>query len=639
MFCEKKILLSSFVLLSISSIAQEKEVELDPITITSSLSSVASSKTGRNIIVIKGEQFSKLPVNSIDELLRYIPGIEMQARGPMGAQSDITLRGSTFQQVLVIVDGIRVNDPLTGHFSTYIPIAPSEIERIEVLKGASSAIYGSDAVGGVIHVITKTFAAKGKEGRDVTAQVTGGEYDLLNVNAGGFYSDGKTSIGAGFLTNNSKGQLQRGTRGFFHNNTVSFSIAHHLNDAWQIGFRSSIDNRNFGAQNFFTTLALDTASEKVQTAWNQLHIGYQKGANKLSLSVGHKTADDEFKLNPASAPNQNHSKLIQTLAVYDAKLSESTTIISGLQFQSRSITSNDRGNHEVDQAAAFVVLQQAISNDFTISPALRVDWDERAGTELVPQLNLSYKLNKLQLRASGGRTIRQADFTERYNNYNRALVTGGRIGNPDLASETSWSGEAGFDLFLANQLKFSSSYFYRDYSDLIDWAATPYNQMPRKINLIPTGKYELSTNVSNVKTSGVEFDLQHTKSFDKNSLYTSLGVVVVNSKTTEGSPTIYLTSYARFLTNFTVQYQSPWFSISVNGLYKNRKRQAGAANYIKLSRDYFVVNAKAEGYIIKNRFSAFVQVDNILDEQYTDVLGTIMPSRWLMGGLKLSLSK
>ena len=134
--------------------------DLDPVTITSTFNPVKASQTGRNLIVIKGERFAQLPVHSLDELLRYVPGIEVQARGPLGSQSDITMRGGTFQQVLVIVDGMRVNDPNTGHFTSYIPIAPSEIERIEVLKGASSTLYGSDAVGGVIHVITKTFSAR-----------------------------------------------------------------------------------------------------------------------------------------------------------------------------------------------------------------------------------------------------------------------------------------------------------------------------------------------------------------------------------------------------------------------------------------------------------------------------------------------
>src|SRR4051794_1671696 len=171
-----------------------QQVELDPVTITSSLQPVSASASGRNIVVIKGEQIEKLPVHSLDELLRYLPGVEVQMRGPMGAQSDIVLRGGTFQQVLVIIDGIRINDPNTGHFNSYIPIAPAEIDRIEVLKGASSAIYGAEAVGGVIHVITKTFAAKkGQKVRQLTAQGTAGEYGLLNGQAGGFYQNNNTS--------------------------------------------------------------------------------------------------------------------------------------------------------------------------------------------------------------------------------------------------------------------------------------------------------------------------------------------------------------------------------------------------------------------------------------------------------------
>src|SRR5215216_2883932 len=116
-----KLFLCSLLSISFSSLAQDKELEMDPVTVSSSLGSVASSKTGRNILVIKGDAFNKLPVHSIDDLLRYVPGLEVQARGPMGSQSDFVIRGSTFQQVLVIIDGVRVNEPLTGHLNSYIP--------------------------------------------------------------------------------------------------------------------------------------------------------------------------------------------------------------------------------------------------------------------------------------------------------------------------------------------------------------------------------------------------------------------------------------------------------------------------------------------------------------------------------------
>ena len=157
-----KKLLTAFILFQflVLQVSGQDSLELDPVTITASLRPTRLSSTGRNLISFKGSDFQLLPVHSLDELLRYLPGLEIQSRGPMGAQSDIVLRGGTFQQVLVLLDGMRVNDPNTGHFNSYIPITPNEIERVEILKGASSAIYGADAVGGVVHVITKAFAAK-----------------------------------------------------------------------------------------------------------------------------------------------------------------------------------------------------------------------------------------------------------------------------------------------------------------------------------------------------------------------------------------------------------------------------------------------------------------------------------------------
>jgi len=142
-----------------------QETELEPVVITGNLQKQKLKETGRNIILINKEDIEKITANSLDELLKYIPGIEVQQRGPQGAQSDIVIRGGTFQQVLVIIDGVRLNDPLTGHFNSYIPIHPKEIERIEVLKGSSAAVFGPDAVGGVIHIITKSNAStKQKEG-------------------------------------------------------------------------------------------------------------------------------------------------------------------------------------------------------------------------------------------------------------------------------------------------------------------------------------------------------------------------------------------------------------------------------------------------------------------------------------------
>ncbi|MBK7291711.1 MAG: TonB-dependent receptor [Chitinophagaceae bacterium] len=227
------------VFVSTKALSQEKDIELSNITITASLLEQQQKETGRNITTIKGETFYSLPVNSIDELLRYIPGIEVQQRGPQGAQSNIILRGGTFQQVLVIIDGVKLNDPITGHFNSYVPIHPSEIERIEVLKGAASAIYGSEAVGGVINIITKTFAGKISNNKKLRTNLTVGENNLLNAGTHFQYAKNNSSFSAGVNTNNAKGEQLRGTSGFFHLTTASIAFSHQFKKDWRASIRVS----------------------------------------------------------------------------------------------------------------------------------------------------------------------------------------------------------------------------------------------------------------------------------------------------------------------------------------------------------------------------------------------------------------
>jgi vitamin B12 transporter len=637
-------------LLFVLHFAKAQEIALDPVTVTSSLVEKRASETGRNIAVIKGDFFQNLPVHSIDDLLRYIPGVEIQARGPMGSQSDIVLRGGTFQQVLVILDGLRLNDPNTGHFSSYIPIAPSEIERIEVLKGASSAIYGSEAVGGVIYIVSKTFAAKLAKRNDdtsasnlnktaVNASVTGGQHGLFNGNIGAFVQKDKLAVSGGFISNNADGVQQRGTKGYFRNNTASLSANYAFSPAWNVAVRSSFDHRDFAAQNFYTTAKSDTANEQVKTLWNQVKVGYKKGKSAFSFDGGYKFVEDQYLFNSVSIRNNSKSKLWQGLVTWQQIFTSNTSLVTGLNYQNKNIASNDRGNHSINQLAPFVTLSQRIGENLTVSPSIRFDWRENIGTEAVPQVNLSYKKDNWQLRGSAGRTIRDADFTERYNNYNKPLVSNGSsVGDPALKAETSFSYEAGADWFLTN-LKLSGTVFQRRQSNLIDYTSTPYAQMPRKENLSPTGTYGLAKNIASVNTSGFELDVQYAKTItDRQKLWLTTGLTWLNSESSE-TASFYISSHAKFLGNFSVLYQYSNFSVSVNGIYKNRAKREATAIEATISRDYFALNAKAEYAVLKNTIAVFVQADNIMDTKYSDLLGAKMPGRWLMGGVRYSFMK
>ena len=634
------IFLTGLMIITTTTITAQ-QTTLDPITISSSLSEKRSSETGRNITIVPGSQISQLPVHSLDELLKYIPGVEVQSRGPQGSQSDISIRGGTFQQVLVILDGLRLNDPNTGHFSAYIPITPAQIDRIEVLKGASAAIYGSDAVGGVINIITKSFNASAQQNTtQLKAQVGAGEYNLVNTNIGGFYKKDRLSIDAGVLSNHSTGVQQRGTKGFFHNTSASIGLNYKLGDYWNVSARSAYDNRHFAAQNFYTTAIADTASEKINSWWHQLSVGYAKGKSKLNLDAGYKKLDDTYAYMPSLTPNTSTSKLLQALLLYQQEIASQTSLVAGFNFQNKFIQSNDRGNHSLNIAAPFVTISQKVGAHVSLQPSLRVEFIGNDNAELLPQLNASVHFDNIQLRASGGRTLRDADFTERFSNYNKSNLTSGRVGNPWLVPEVSWTYEAGFDWFYQSRFKLSSTFFQRFHSKLIDWVNTPYADMPRKDNLVADRVFALAKNISKVNTTGFETDLQYKNKFaEGQSISLNTGLVWLYSKSSEANPSFYISSHAKFLTNFNIIYECHNAAISVTGIYKSRQAQQVSAIDASVSKDYFLLNGRASYNIIKNKLGVFVQVDNIFDRNYSDLLGTPMPGRWLQGGINFDLVK
>ncbi len=632
---------SLILALVVCSLAKAQNIDslLNPVTVTASLQELPASKTGRNIISISGAYFSQLPIHSIDDLLKYLPGVEVQQRGPGGSQADIVIRGGTFQQVLVLLDGLRLNDPNTGHFSAYIPISPSEIERVEILKGAASGLYGSEAVGGVIQVISKTFAARRSvEQQQLQIQANAGQYGMFGVNAGGFYQKGKTAISGGILLNKADGQEQRGTNGFYNNQTASFSINQFLNQHWRLSFRTAYDQRDFSAQNFYTSFKSDTAKEKVTGYWNQFSIAYQNKKDQLQLDAGYKQTTDIYAFNSGAAPNENLSKLFQFSGRYQHGFSTNTQLISGLQVQQKSISSNDRGNHQLTQTGLFLLVNHQVMEQLLLSGSIRLEYTQNIGVELVPQINFAYKTGIIQWRGSLGKTIRQADFTERYNNYNKGLVTSGSIGNPELEAETSWSYEFGMDLIANKHWRLSNTLFQRNQASVIDWTPTPYAQMPRKTNLVTTGTYALASNIAKVNVIGWETDLRYLNQWNNGKkIMATAGLVWLDSKTFDAAPSFYLSSHAKLLINGSLLYGTKYWQLSGNAVYKMRTAAKSTAIGAELSENYFLLNAKFQVFVLQQKLGCYLQADNLFNTSYSDLLGATMPGRWVSAGFQLNL--
>ena len=340
---------------SISILAQDTQV-IDTVVVTALRAPLTVAQAGRSISVINARDIAAYNATSIDEILQLTAGVEVQSRGGFGVQSNILLRGSTFTQVLILVDGMRINDPLTGHFNGYIPVAQEEIAKIEVLRGAASAVFGPDAVGGVVNIITKVNDASYDQ-RSISGNLAYGQFNLRDFNVGLTESTEKIRFSAGVSVKQSDGELVQPVSSdpnteleafntFFDITTAGVGLSYSINPKWQLSARSSYDFRDFNARYFFTTSTFDKSTETVSGVFNHVSLRHLGGQSSTQIDVAHKVNTDEFVFSPDFPSTNNHTTHLTNVLVSNFRsLGDNLSLKTGVQLDRRSISSNDRGDH------------------------------------------------------------------------------------------------------------------------------------------------------------------------------------------------------------------------------------------------------------------------------------------------------
>jgi vitamin B12 transporter len=611
-----------------------------------------AGQTGRYVTVVPGASISRYPVTSLDDLLRFLPALEVQSRGSFGAQADITLRGSTFNQVLLLLDGMRLNDPLTGHFAGYLPITPAEIEQIEIVRGPGAALYGPDAVGGFINIVTKTFAATHRpDGTELAGTFMAGEYGLKSTNAGFYGQDKGLRLAGGILNNTASGQLRDAPSNALRNdvklNTYSLSGAYQITEKFSAAARASFDRRDFNAQYFYTTNAGDQARETASRDWYQGQLRYEwNDRSRTELQIVGTASTDLYVYTPTSVPSDHLMHYLNVQGQHQVQLSPKVRATLGGQVDRRAIQSNDRGNHDTWHAGAFAVAVVSPTPGLNLTGALRLDHDQAYGTELVPQLNASQQLgDKLTVRGAVGRAIRAADFTERYtSNVRPGIVpTGFNVGNPGLQAEHTINYEAGFDFQPWQVLTLRSTYFNRYGRNLIDYvnqSGTQVIEATGFTNLNPNATYRFAQNLFAVTTQGIETEVATRAQLTPGlRLDGTVGYTWVHLNTEGSVASQYLSNVARHLLTGTVSLTHKRFTATLSGLYKKRDAQSAATISRELTPSYAVFNARLDLALLPERVWLTGQVQNLFNAKYSDLLGAQMPTRWLMGGVRVALHR
>jgi len=624
-------------------------VELKQVEVSASRIETALIETGKSVSILSSNEIQQMPVQSVDELLRYIPGVNVNARQSFGVQTDIGIRGSTFSQVLVLIDNVRFNDPLTAHFNNSIPVAIAEIDHIEIVRGPASASYGADAVGGVIHIKTKTYVNESNDNAlHSSGNLSFGENKLAITDVGFAGSKDRHKYSASFRTVDSAGEellnpnfaLGNSPDSLFNNffsvKTFSGAYGYQINNYWSAYARLSYDERDFAAKYFYTRSTFDESTEVTDSWWSQLALKRKGPKHETELNIGYKNTDDLFVFNPLFTPNVHTTQLFNLNITDQFYLNSQAKLAVGLQGQHRRIVSSDRGDHENSALGVYGILNYPLSPRLSSTTSLRLEYDDNFDFEVLPQISLAYATDFGVIRSSLGRSIRAGDFTERFISHLIPDLSPGRnIGNPDLEAESAYTADLGVDYYASPTSLFSATVFYRLANNLIDYGLTNADDITNADNLQAGENYFYAQNVSESNTVGVELYAKKSmelSNYDR--LNVQLGYNWLRTTNEDSIVSRYLANHPSHNVSLVVSYDAEKFQISTTNNFINRDLETAEAIGAEVQENYSLTNLKAAYKIKNDQFKIFGQVLNVFDAQVQEILGARLPSRWFSLGIE-----
>jgi len=395
--------------------------------------------------------------------------------------------------------------------------------------------------------------------------------------------------------------------------------------------------RDFDARYFYTTSTFDKSVETVEALYNHLQYAVVSDRANTDINLTHKYSTDRFVFSPDFPSTNFHKMHFYNLTANQMRsLGEKVTTKYGLQLDSRNIESNDRGDHS-DFHFGLYSLMNYQQEKLSLTGSLRLDYDENYAWELSPAVNASYVLDKLILRGSVARSIRSADYTERFVSNNLMNLTPGRsLGNPDLLAESAWTAELGVDVAPASGWQLSATAFTRFSSQLIDFISTNQAEIGSvsDIGTLREGEgYFFANNIADATTNGLELESQFSRDLNSSiRLRHQLGFAIYHTDTAEDLESVYLANSANHLLTNRLSLDLNHFTVSVSSLYKSRPARIASAIGSELEEQYTLWNA-ALRINLMDQFYIKGQILNLLDKEYQNILGAQMPGRWLSFGL------
>jgi iron complex outermembrane recepter protein len=567
------------------------------VVVTGAATPIEIGSATRTLTVITRDQLDRLPVQTVADALRLAASVDVRARGERGVQTDFAVRGANFGQMLVLVDGVRINDAQSGHHNGDIPVPFDAVERIEVLYGPGSSLFGADAFGGTINVITRRSPAP------ASLVVQGGSF--------GFASGrGQTGFERGAVRQMFAAAADRSS-GFMYDREFVTTTA---SSRTQIGAGSALSvsfvRKAFGANNFYGGNAPSREWTNQTLITGDHRFGAAAGWT-FAATGSYRTHGDRFVFNrerPELSDNRHRTHAVLGTVTGSTRVGGASFAI-GAEGGGDWIRSTNLGDHELSRVSAFGEWRQELGRRTQVDATVRVDRYSEFGTSVNPSFGAGWwPSSSVRLRASAARAFRVPTFTERY------YSDPANLARAEVGPETAWAGEGGADIFTGGGWMLQATVFGRADSDVIDW-------------LRPTTAERWRTfNIRDVDTVGVELGARKTFAGGAFVLaqYTALDLeaAAVNQLSK------YVLDYAPH--SFTAAAAVPLaagFQVAPRIEYRLRRRTSGEADYVLLEARV----ARRFGRAVE----LFVEGTNLFDVSYQEVAGVRMPGAAMTVSLAL----
>ncbi len=638
------------------SINPIKGIEMEEVVVSAQRAPVTFSQVARILTVIEKEEIQHAPVQNIQDLLEFALGLDVRQRGGPGVQSDVSIRGSSFDQVLILLNGVSINDPQTGHHNLNLPVSLDAIERIEILEGPASRVYGLNAFSGAINIITGT-----DQSSNLKFNLCGGQHSFYDAGLSG-------NIVSGNLTSFVSVDNQR-SEGYIKNTDFRLTDAYYLGklstQAGNFEIQGGHSSRAFGANSFYTPVYPDQfedtrttfASVKMETG-ERIHF---------TPVIYWRRNQDRFELfrDPTEVPSWYTGHNYHLTDVYGSMMNSWFSSVLGktalgVEFRSENIRSTVLGKPlnepipipgEEDKYFTFsdtrtnfnLYLEHSVYIDrFSLSGGIMANNNSQVGRHwnYYPGVDLSWNILKrensdretrkilrsldLKFYCSLNKSLRMPTFTDLY--YSSPT----NIGNSSLKPEEAIAFESGFKF---NNPWFTGhiAYFHRWGTNIIDWVQKPDETVWKAENLT-----DLNTDGIELSVKLIPDKLLKNKSIIKSMTFSYSWL---NQGKESGSfSSKYILDYLRHKAVLGINHSiyrtfgASWeFSYQDrNGTY-TKWEGSSYGNQVPYNPVWL---ADARLYWQKKNTNIYIEVSNLQDQKYMDYGNLEQPGRWIKIGIK-----